>query len=438
MADNLVTGIIERHRPAPPSAKAPKSGRESSSSSCLFLLLTSFAIPVSSFRSPCPLHRRLNLVDRPWRTTPIEYYSPNTALSIAGSDYVSNLLYQEQENIIVRRGELEEGFVTNATPLLAPAIKVRGTGKAGGFGNAASGGGGSGRSTASSSKAEGKEHAKVLTKEGVLRIDGVLSPDTADSVRDHLYDLRRISEAEVSEGKIQPIQRFAQVLLKRNRCDLTIPLGGGSNDIITKALEEALCKSPVGSTISSIFGDGAILHELSCLMSDPGSQRQVIHPDTPHVEGRGPALFTCFVALQDVTVEMGPTTWLPRTHNKESHERFKDSSSSGGGGGDGGDSPKDDLIKTQPAVLGLLPKGSCVVFDSRVLHCGTANLSSKSRALFYFSFKDPQVGYPGNPASIRQELASANVSLGALIEDLTSFGKGKGSPLIDRLGSQMR
>jgi ectoine hydroxylase-related dioxygenase (phytanoyl-CoA dioxygenase family) len=135
---------------------------------------------------------------------------------------------------------------------------------------------------------------------------------------------------------------------------------------------------------------------------------------------------------------MGPTTWLPRTHNKESHERFKDSSSSGGGGGDGGDSPKDDLIKTQPAVLGLLPKGSCVVFDSRVLHCGTANLSSKSRALFYFSFKDPQVGYPGNPASIRQELASANVSLGALIEDLTSFGKGKGSPLIDRLGSQMR
>ena len=437
MADNLVTGIIERHHPAPPSAKAPQSGRESSSSSssCLLLLLAAFAIPASSFRSPCPLHRRVTLVDRPWRPTPVEY-SPTTALSMAGADYVSNLLYQEQENIIVRRGELEEGFVTNATPLLAPAIKVRGTGKAGGFGNAASGGGGSGRSTASSSKAEGKEHAKVLMKEGVLRIDGVLSPDTADSVRDHLYDLRRRSEAEVSEGKIQPIQRFAQVLLKRNRCDLTIPLGGGSNAIITKALEEALCKSPVGSTISSIFGDGAILHELSCLMSDPGSQRQVIHPDTPHVDGRGPALYTCFVALQDVTVEMGPTTWLPRTHNRESHERFKDSSSGGGGGG--GDSLKDDLIKTQPAVLGLLSKGSCVVFDSRVLHCGTANLSSKSRALFYFSFKDPQVGYPGNPASIRQELASANVSLGALIEDLTSFGKGKGSPLIDRLGSQMR
>ncbi|KAL3761813.1 hypothetical protein ACHAW5_003922 [Stephanodiscus triporus] len=352
---------------------------------------------------------------------------------MAGADYVSNLLYQEQENIIVRRGEVEEGFVTNAIPLEAPVIKVRGTGKAGGFGNSASGGGGGGRSTASSSKADGREHAKVLTREGVLRIDDVLSRDTADSVRDHLYDLRRRSEMEVGDGTIQPIQRFAQVLLKRNRCDLTIPLGG-DNWIITRALEEALCRSPVGSTIASVFGEDAILHELSCLMSDPGSQRQVIHPDTPYVDGKGPALFTCFIALQDVTLEMGPTTWLPRTHNKESHEKFKDSSEGKGGG----DSPKDNLIKTQPAVLGLLSKGSCVIFDSRVLHCGTANLSSTSRALFYFSFKNPQVGYPGNPASIRQELANAKVSLGALIEDLTSFGKGKGSPLIDRLGSQMR
>ena len=47
------------------------------------------------------------------------------------------------------------------------------------------------------------------------------------------------------------------------------------------------------------------------------------------------------------------------------------------------------------------------------------------------------MGYPGNPASIRQELANANVSLGALMEDLQLFGKGKGSPFIDRLASQM-
>jgi hypothetical protein len=48
-------------------------------------------------------------------------------------------------------------------------------------------------------------------------------------------------------------------------------------------------------------------------------------------------------------------------------------------------------------VLGLLPKGCCAIFDSRTLHCGGANRSDKSRALFYFTFKNPKIGDPGNP-----------------------------------------
>jgi len=163
-------------------------------------------------------------------------------------------------------------------------------------------------------------------------------------------------------------------------------------------------------------------------MSDVGSQRQVIHPDTPFIDGKGPVLYTCFIALQDVTLDMGPTTWLPRTHTKEAHAAFKDVYC------------KDELVKTQPAVLGLLPKGSCGIFDSRLLHCGTANRSNegKSRALFYFSFKNPEVGYTGNPASIRLEFSAENIPLGALMEDLELFERGEGTPLIDELGRKMR
>ena len=356
---------------------------------------------------------------------------------MAGYSDVSNLLYQEQEKLIVKRGELEEQLVSNnIKPLEATIVKVRGTGKAGGFGKSAAGG-----NNEANSKAEGKAHAKILKKEGVIRIDNVLSSDTADALREYLYNLRYQSEREVQEGTIQPIQRFADVLLKQNRCDLTIPLGGDT--IITRALQESLCNSPVGSTIASIFGHDAKLYEFSTLMSDPGSQRQNVHPDTPYLDGKGPVLYTCFIALQDVTLDMGPTIWFPRTNNKQSHDAFMDTylSNGGGEGGEDGEepqlSPKDELIKTKPAVLGTLPKGSCAIFDSRTLHCGTANRSEKSRALFYFSFKNPEVGYPGNPASIRQELANANVSLGALMEDLQLFGKGKGSPFIDRLASQM-
>ena len=293
------------------------------------------------------------------------------------------------------------------------------SGKAGGFGKASG-------SSKASSKVEGKAYAKILKKEGVIRLDNVLSSNTADALRDYLYDLRKQSEQDVADGNVKPIERYAQVLLKHNRCDLTIPLG--TDPIVTTALNESLRKSPLGGILSSIFGDEAILHEFSCLMSDVGSQRQVIHPDTPFVDGKGPVLYTCFIALQDVTMDMGPTTWLPRTHTKEAHVAFKDVYY------------KDELIQKQPAVLGLLPKGSCGIFDSRLLHCGTANRSNegKSRALFYFSFKNPEVGYTGNPASIRLELGAENVQLGPLVDDLESFERGDGSPLIDELGMKMR
>jgi ectoine hydroxylase-related dioxygenase (phytanoyl-CoA dioxygenase family) len=341
---------------------------------------------------------------------------------------VSNLLYLEQEKLIVRRGELEEEFMSKtAKPLKPSKVKVRGTGSAGGFGKGGGAGGKSGKKAAF--KAEGKTYSKILKRDGVVGIDNILSPKVADSLREYVYNLRQKSEEDVEAGIVQPIQRFADVLLKKDRCDLTIPLG---DDIVSDALDEALRNSAAGQTIASILSEDAVLYELSCLMSDPGSQRQVIHPDTPFIEGKGPVLYTCFIALQDVRLNMGPTTWLPGTHTAEAHEAFMDSDSSTG------ESRKDDLIRNKPAVLGTLSKGSCAIFDSRCLHCGTANKSMDSRALFYFSFKNPQVGYPGNPSSIRSELGAANISMKALEEDLELRSNGKGQPLIDRLAATLR
>lgn len=53
-----------------------------------------------------------------------------TKLSVAeaGVD-VKDLLYQEQENLIIQRGELEEGFFSNAKPLEASVVNVRGAGE---------------------------------------------------------------------------------------------------------------------------------------------------------------------------------------------------------------------------------------------------------------------------------------------------------------------
>ncbi len=55
--------------------------------------------------------------------------SSRTKLSSEAGVDVKDLLYQEQENLIIQRGELEEGFFSNAKPLEASVVSVRGAGE---------------------------------------------------------------------------------------------------------------------------------------------------------------------------------------------------------------------------------------------------------------------------------------------------------------------
>ena len=358
----------------------------------------------------------------------------------------SSLLYAEQEKLLVSRGEMEADLMTmmtgsggsgSSTPLKANVVK--GGGGGGGFGGGGDGANGSKKSLL---KTQAKSHAKVLKEEGVVRIDNVLSPSLADSIRTHVYKMRAESEGLVRDGTLPSLARFANVLLKENRCDMTIPIGP---TWVANALVAILVHSPVGMTFQNLLGKHAILYEWSCMMSDPNSQRQVVHPDTPAHDDQQPVLYTCFIALQDITMDMGPTTWLPRTHTSEMHEQFKDetipSSSSSSLKYDKDDnddngvtttttttttttSPKDELLKTQPKVLGTLSKGSCAIFDSRVLHCGGANVSEKSRALLYCSFQNPSIVHVGNPGSIRKDMIG-KWNFQELQKELECFAKGK-------------
>lgn len=122
---------------------------------------------------------------------------------------------------------------------------------------------------------------------------------------------------------------------------------------------------------------------------------------------------------------------MPGTHTKEAHESFQIEESLDGSTL----SPKDQLLRNTDSVLGVLPKGCCGIFDSRLLHAGTANRSDQSRAIFYVSFKNPKLGYPGNPASIRPDL-SGKLNLRQLQKELKSFQKGKGCPELEALASR--
>jgi len=326
-------------------------------------------------------------------------------------------LYDVQEEMLVKRGELEEKLMAgNSSPLKASKPKGVG-GQSKGFGGGSSAGGGS----KSAFQREAKSHANVLRKEGVVRIDNVLSADLADQMREYVLKLRQDSLDQVEAGTVKQTDRFADVLLRSNRCDLKIPLGDKMSDgtptPVIAALHHVLCQSAVKDLIETVLTDQAVLYELSCLISDPGSQRQVMHPDNPMIPGREePTLLTCFIALQDVDINMGPTVYMPRTNTETIHEAFKDETVAEGES----ESPKDKLLRTKKTVLGTLTKGCCSIYDSRLLHCGSANRGKDSRAIFYFSFRNPAVAYPGNPASIRAELGSAKITLNDLTDAIVA------------------
>lgn len=344
-------------------------------------------------------------------------------------------LYNVQEEMLIKRGVLEEEMMTgNSSPLEATQVKGIGV-KNKGFGSSSS----SSSSNSNSNKfsiskgsllEEAKVYANILRQEGVVRIDNVLSEELADQMRRYVFHLRQDSIDQIQAGTVSHTDRFADVLLRSNRCDLKIPLEDTQNEVsnpVLAALYHVFCQSAVKTLVETILSDQAVLYELSCLISDPGSQRQTMHPDNPWIPGREePTLLTCFIALQDVHLSMGPTVFMPRTNTQKIHQTFLDESIAVGET----ESPKDKLLRTGKTVLGTLPKGSCSIYDSRLLHCGSANRSSESRAIFYFSFRNPAVVYPGNPASIRSDIGAAKLTLKDLTNAIVStHEKGKAYPL---------
>ena len=230
--------------------------------------------------------------------------------------------------------------------------------------------------------------ARTLNKEGVIKLDGILSASTAAMLREEILERRSSAYDAISSGDEDWRKYFADVLLKRNRCDLLLPFEG--NKSLQLALHEILISSnKLTSLIQTTVGDDATLYELSSLISEPGSPRQPVHPDNPYQEHS--PLYTVFIALQDITEPMGPTIFLPRTNTASAHAKYNDVSE------------RDAFLESSPSVAALLNAGDASLFDSRTMHCGGANdeQEGSTRVLLYMSFRNPRATEPiGNVGSI--------------------------------------
>jgi hypothetical protein len=213
---------------------------------------------------------------------------------------------------------------------------------------------------------------------GVGRLDSVLSPNLCDLC---LAAIGKGLDEAIAENRPMTIETgFGNVLSRNSRWDMYQRNEGA----IALALQYMLGDNcPLSNLFAELFQDtDALLYELSALVSDPGAQSQSIHPDTEY-EPVCP-LYTIFVALQDVTEDMGGTIFMPGTNTMAHHVAHKARVT------------KNDFLVSEEYRRSVMKKGDCAIFDSRTLHCGPANTGAR-RTMLYFTVRNPHYNGPPPP-----------------------------------------
>lgn len=224
----------------------------------------------------------------------------------------------------------------------------------------------------------------ALRDQGVVRLDGVLSAESVSAARSAVIERLDAVLSEQPEGTKPDRAKLGKVMCSKSRYDLLLQPDSGA---VEAAMRQALA-GPVGDLMKAAVGLNASLYELAALVSDNGAGRQPVQVDTPY-QGEAP-MYTAFVALQDESVELGPTLFLPGTHTAKAYADFM-----------GGDKKRSDLLQQTPFFGSLLSAGDAAIFDSRLLHAEAQNVAGQ-RAVLYFTFAKPAAdlsrGFPGSIA----------------------------------------
>lgn len=243
----------------------------------------------------------------------------------------------------------------------------------------------------------GPKEANELIEQGYLVLEGALSHSCCDTLLEHVLattqEARRCGRGDLF-GNIQEAEHRAD--LKLNLCPPVIEALNSFGERCSHILME-------------VMGERVRVVELAAITSDPGAVAQPVHADTMHgvtrflqsdvalPGGDGPEedaeaagedigeivravatdtalIFTSLLALQDITTEMGPTHVWPQTHTVEHHATLWGTAI----GGKLSIAEADKAFGVAHRKM-ILKKGDLVLYDSRLMHCGGANMSAEHR-----------------------------------------------------------
>lgn len=244
-----------------------------------------------------------------------------------------------------------------------------------------------------------------MDDQGYVIVPGVLPEATCGPLLVHLRKRRKEILAGVAAGRLEEEQCLGPIKSREHRADLFLSLCptvcaalrsilGELEPLLRHFLRPCDVRDAAGeySDAPPLDVAQATLVELSSLHSLPGSEAQEKHSDTKAIspDHSTRCIVTCFVALQDIELEMGPTLLWPATHVSREHYCVEYATVEARSRG----------VASKPA---LLRKGDVLVMDSRLVHCGGANRSDTDRVLFYLSWKVPGSDSTGGGFAIRPD-----------------------------------
>lgn len=107
---------------------------------------------------------------------------------------------------------------------------------------------------------------------------------------------------------------------------------------------------------------------VTCFVSEPGATRQPIHKDFFDHNS-----FCIFVALQDITEDMGPPVFIPSSNDDTIFNDYIGNLRIGS-------------ILYKPKFVATIKKGDAISFDVRTLHAGLENKSIKRRNIMTITY----------------------------------------------------
>ena len=336
-------------------------------------------------------------------------------------------LYEDQVAAQTRRANFEKTLFQPGQELKATdvASKVNR--------NAASGVGFSAKNT---KNLQADELAKVLREDGVIRLDNCLKKTTTTALRAHILRELALSRIDITTGVVGAREVLGMEAERKLRDDYLMSFGPPT--VATEGEEHPMVSGhPMAVALNELFGDNGKLrqlyeivvtkkgtmYELAVMVTEPGADRQMIHADMPY--SKEPPLYSIFCALQDISMEMGPTVFLPGTATSHDHQRWQDKKTF------------DEYLGSKIPTFALLKAGDLIVYDPRILHCGAENEleSGSTRAMFNVGFRNPKVtGDFGYKGSLRTGY-SDKISFGDLTNYLSGFQEGQKKDPFVKLGN---